>query len=251
MGAGEGEPLLLIHAGVADTRMWAGQFAAFAEHYRVIRFDMRGFGRSEMLPGSFSNVDDVKGLLDFLGVEQCYLLGISFGGLVALDFTLTFPAYVKALVLGAPSVSGDSPSQRVRDIWAQEEAAEAAGDLATATQLNVDFWVVGPHREAAEVDPAVRQLVYEMQMDIFEKVIPEDVEEIEGEAANGRLGEVSVPVLVLVGELDLEEKVALAERMAVEVPDCRLVVMEGVAHMLNMERPDLFNEYVLDFLSEE
>jgi pimeloyl-ACP methyl ester carboxylesterase len=90
-----------------------------------------------------------------------------------------------------------------------------------------------------------------MQMDIFEKVIPEDVEEIEGEAANGRLGEVSVPVLVLVGELDLEEKVALAERMALEVPDCRLVVMEGVAHMLNMERPDLFNEYVLDFLSEE
>ncbi len=247
---GTGHPLLLIHAGVADGRMWDTQFDALAQNYRVIRYDMRGFGRSDMPPGTFSNFDDVRALLDFLNIQETYLLGISFGSLIALDFTLAHPSYVKALILAAPSVSGDIPSQRIRDFWAEEEAAEENGDLEAATDLNVRFWVDGPHREANEVDPTVREQVYEMQLNIFQKDFPNDLDEIDLEPpAIGRLSELTIPVQIMVGNLDLEEKVDLAHRLVGEIPNSNLVIIPDVAHMLNMEKPELFNSHVLDFLS--
>ena len=249
---GAGHPLILLHAGVADSRMWDAQFDLFAENYRVIRFDYRGFGRSNMPSGSFSNYEDVRGLLDFLQIEATYVLGISFGGLIALDFTLAYPSYVKALILGAPSVSGDMPSERVRQFWEEEDAAVETGDLAGATELNVRLWVDGPHREAGEVDTAVREKVRQMQLNIFQKEIPDDVEEIDlAPPAVERLNELQIPVQIMVGDLDLEEKVAMAGRLEKEIPGSKKVVIPGVAHMLNMERPELFNTAVLDFLSRD
>jgi len=247
---GTGQPLLLVHAGVADSRMWEAQINAFSEEYQVIRFDLRGFGRSNMPSGTFSNYEDIRALLDFLGIKSTYLLGISFGGLIALDFTLAYPDYVKALVLGAPSVSGASPSQRVRQFWDEEDALLEKGDLEGATELNLRLWVDGPHREASQVSVDVRELVREMQLGIFKKEIPDDVEEIDLEPpAIQRLGEAEIPVQVMVGELDLEEKLELADRLVREVPDCKKVLIPGAAHMLNMEKPDVFNRSVLDFLS--
>lgn len=248
---GTGYPLLLVHAGVADSRMWEAQFDAFSKEYRVIRFDLRGFGRSNMPSGSFSNHEDVRDLLDFLEIETVYLLGISFGGMIALDFTLAYPGYVKALVLGAPSVSGASPSERIRQFWKAEDAALEMGDLEGATELNVKLWVNGPHRETDQVNAEVRELVREMQLNIFSKEIPEDVEEIDLDPpAIERLEKIEVPVQVLVGELDLKEKLELADRLVKEMPDCKKVVIPDVAHMLNMEAPEKFNRSVLDFLSK-
>lgn len=247
---GSGQPFLLIHAGVADSRMWEAQFEEFSKEYRVIRFDLRGFGRSNMSSGSFSNHGDIRALLDFLSVKTVYLLGISFGGMVALDFTLAYPDYVKALVLGAPSVSGANPSERVRQFWEEEETALESGDLEDATELNLKLWVDGPHREASQVSSEVRELVQEMQLNIFRKEIPDGVEEIDLDPpAIERLGEVGIPAQVLVGDLDLEEKLELADRLVREIPDCRKVVIPGVAHMLNMEKPEEFNRSVFDFLS--
>jgi len=246
---GEGHPLLLLHAGVADSRMWDGQFEVFAEEYQVVRFDYRGFGRSNMPSGLFSNVEDIRALLDFLGIASSYIIGVSFGGLIALDFTLAYPDQVDALILGAPSVSGDTPSERVRQFWREEDEMIENGDLDGATALNVRLWVDGPHREAGEVDAAVRRKVYDMQMNIFRKEIPDEVEEIETDgAAIGRLQELNLPVLVMVGDLDLPEKVALANRLEGEIAGCKKVVIPGVAHMLNMEKAGVFNTAVLDFL---
>ena len=247
---GTGHPLLLVHAGVADSRMWQAQFEAFSEIYKVIRFDLRGFGRSNMPSGSFSNYEDIKALLDFLGIKKVYLLGISFGGLIALDFTLAYPDYVKALVLGAPSISGAKPSKRIRQFWEEEDAALEHGDLEEATELNLKLWVDGPHRKSDQVSAEVRDLVQEMQLAIFRKEIPNDVEEIDLEPpATERLGEVKIPVQVMVGDLDLEEKLETVDRLVREMPNCNKVVIPGVAHMLNMEKPDEFNQSVRNFLS--
>ncbi len=248
---GEGHPLLLVHAGIADSRMWDAQFEAFSKVYRVIRFDLRGFGRSSMPSGLFSNYEDVRALLDFLQIKRVYLLGISFGGLVALDFALAYPYYIKALVLGAPSVSGARPSERIKQFWEEEETALEKGDLEGATELNLRLWVDGPHRQANQVSSAVRERVREMQLAIFRKEIPDDIEEIElNPPAIERLDEVDIPVQVMIGELDLEEKLALADRLVSEMPKSRKVVIPGVAHMLNMEKPEVFNRSVLEFLSK-
>jgi pimeloyl-ACP methyl ester carboxylesterase len=248
---GEGHPLILLHAGVADSRMWDDQFDVFAEKYRVVRFDYRGFGRSSMPAGSFSNIEDVRALLDFLEIASSYIIGISFGGLIAIDFTVAYPERVDALILGAPSVSGDTPSDGVRQFWQEEDEMVDNGDLAGATELNLRLWVDGLHREAGEVDSAVRQMVYDMQMNIFQKDVPDDIEEIDPDSpAIDRLDELTMPVQVLVGSLDLEEKVVLADRLEKEIPNSEKVVIPGVAHMLNMEKPEVFNSAVMKFLSD-
>jgi pimeloyl-ACP methyl ester carboxylesterase len=246
---GSGQPLLLLHAGVADCRMWDAQFEAFSKSYQVIRFDLRGFGRSNMPSGSFSNYEDVRALLDFLQLKPVYLLGISFGGLIALDFTLAYPNYVQALILGAPSVSGASPSERIKQFWEEEDQALEGGDIEGATELNLRLWVDGPHRTARQVDPEVRKQVRDMQLAIFKKEIPDDIEEMElSPSAIDRLREVAIPVQVMIGELDLEEKHTLADRLVSEIAGSQKVIIPGVAHMLNMERPEVFNRRVQEFL---
>ena len=246
---GDGYPLVLLHAGVADSRMWDQQIDVFSQFYRVIRFDMRGFGRSSLPPGTFSNTEDVRGLLDYLQVDEAYLLGLSFGGLVALDFTITYPEYVKALILGAPSVSGDEPSERIKQFWDDEEMALENDDLEAATELNLQMWVDGPRRQPEQVSTLVRERVREMQLHVFEIPVPDDVEEIPiTPPAVERLGEVKVPTLVIVGDFDLEEKIVLADRLVAEMTYVQKGTVPNAAHMVNMEKPDVFNRMVLEFL---
>ena len=246
---GSGPVLLLIHAGVADSDMWNSQIDAFARHFRVVRFDMRGFGRSLLPSGTFRNWDDVAGLLDALEIEQAHVLGCSYGGLVAVDFALTFPKRVDRLALSAPSIGGIAPPEELRAFWDEEDALLEAGRLKEATELNLVLWVDGPHRSPNEVDPAVRADVGRMQMRIFQLDEPEDAEAIPLDPpANERLDRLTMPVLVLTGALDRPEKLALATRLATELPDARAVTIDAAAHMLNMEQPTHFNDAVLDFL---
>lgn len=247
---GAGEPLLLLHAGVADSRMWEEQASTFADDYRVIRCDLRGFGRTGVPSGPFAYHDDVAGLLDFLGVERAHVLGCSFGSQVALDLALVHPRRVQSLILCAPSVGGESPSQRIRRFWEQEEAALEEGDLEAAVELNLRLWVDGPQRTPEGVDPAVRRRVRIMQLEAFQKEAPEDAAwQLLEPPAIQRLDAVQAPTLILVGQLDLEEKRILARHLEREIAGATAVVVNGAAHMLSMERPQTFNRHVLDFLS--
>jgi pimeloyl-ACP methyl ester carboxylesterase len=103
---GEGHPLVLLHRGYMDRRMWDNQFAAFAQNYQVIRYDIRGFGKSELPQTPYSDRRDLYDLMAFLEVKRAYLLGLSLGGVIALDFTLEYPAMVDALILVGSPVSG-------------------------------------------------------------------------------------------------------------------------------------------------
>ena len=105
---GAGHPLVLLHEGIADSRMYDDQFNAFAQRYRVVRFDLRGFGQSDLPPGDepVALYEDLYGLLALLGIKKTYVLGMSMGGAIALDFTLAHPVMVDALILVAPGVSG-------------------------------------------------------------------------------------------------------------------------------------------------
>ena len=247
---GQGRVLLLIHAGIADSSMWDDQVAAFSKGHRMVRLDMRGFGRSNLPAGTFSNVQDVAGVLRALEIDRLTVMGCSFGGLVALDFTLTYPEMVRHLILVAPSVSGSSPSERIKAFWDAEEQALEQGDLQAATELNLRLWVDGPQRRPEQVDPQVRQKVHDMQMTIFQKPEPEDIDEIPIDPpAIGRLSEVRIPTLIIVGDLDLQEKLDLADQLELELPYGELVVIEGAAHMVSMEKPLAFNHLVEDFLA--
>jgi pimeloyl-ACP methyl ester carboxylesterase len=243
-------PLLLVHAGVADARMWDAQLPDFAQEYRVIRLDLRGFGRTAMPGGSYSNHADLRGLLDYLEVDRAHVVGLSFGGRVALDFALSYPDRLDRLVLASPSVGGEPLTERLETFSEEEDAALERGDLAAATELNLRLWVDGPFRTADQVDPAVRAAVYAMQLAAFQLPMPADAHsERLTPPAIERLAEVHAPVLVLAGTLDLPEKIELAQRVAEEMPDARLELFAGAAHMINMEQPARFNQAVLAFLA--
>ena len=247
--AGAGHPLVLIHAGIADSRMWDDQMDTFAERFTVIRYDVRGFGRSDGPPGSYSNRADLRGLLAFLGVRHAYLLGCSMGGSIAIDMTLETPDLVAALILVGAAVSGRKPSAALLEAWEQIDAKDHEGDTAGAVELELRMWVDGPRRRPDEVNAAVRERVREMNTAIFERSktntgVPEDLDP----PALGRLGEIRVPTLVVVGDGDVPDVVESAEILASGIAGARKAVMQGVAHLPPMERPAEFNTLVTRFL---
>src|SRR6185312_14949713 len=153
-------------------------FDVFAQHYRVIRYDLRGYGKTEVPAGPISNHADAANLLRHLHCEKAHILGISFGGLVALDFALAYPEMVAALILATPSISGRQPSERAQQFIAEENAYLEKGDLTGATEVNLRMWVDGPYRTPLQVSPAVRERVRQMQMHAFTLAIPEEAEEL-------------------------------------------------------------------------
>lgn len=247
---GDGPPVLLIHAGVADSRMWNAQWETLSKEYKVIRFDMRGWGRSTPPDGPFSHHDDARLLLDHLGIESAHVAGVSFGGGVAIDLALAYPERVRSLILGAPSIRGIEAAPDVQAFGEKEDAYLEAGNLAAATQLNIDFWVIGPVRMAYEVDAAVRQSVYEMQHAAFEIALPPNFapQRLQPPAAD-RLGEICVPTLVLAGDVDQPSAIAMARRAAEAIPTAQLVVRPNIGHMVTMERPSEAEAHISTFLT--
>lgn len=247
---GKGDPLVLLHAGVADSRMWDDQVGAFAKHYKVIRYDMRGYGKSAVPSGPVSNHDDVASLLGFLHVEKAYIVGQSYGGCVAIDFALAHPEMVAALVLGAPNVGGHEFSEEVRRFGAKEDDLLDGGNITGATELNLRMWVDGPHRTPDQVDASVRERVREMQFHAFNMPVPDDAEwQPLTPPAIGRLDEIRVPTLIIVGDQDVSEFLRLADIVAEGIAKAEQVVIPGVAHLPNMEKPAEYNRVVLDFLA--
>ncbi len=249
--AGEGEPLVLVHAGIADSGMWDGQVEAFARRYRVIRYDLRGFGKTGAVEGPYSHHEDLRGLLDALGIEQAHLVGCSMGGGAVLDFALRYPERVGALVLVGAAVSGFEGDFEPPEQWDELVAADEAGDLERISELEVRIWVDGPGRRPEDVDASVRALVREMNLIALQNEASGIGEELPPDPlAVDRLSEVRAPALILVGDADQRRTLAAADLLADGLPNARRVVMTGAAHLPNMERPEEFNRMVLDYLEE-
>jgi 3-oxoadipate enol-lactonase len=245
---GSGPAVLLVHEGVADRRMWRGQVPVLARDRRVVAVDLRGFGETPNASGPFSNVEDLREMLDELGIERAAVVGGSFGAKVSLGFAVTHPERVERLVLCPPVLPGWEWSERVRRGWQEEEEAFEAGDLDRATEVNVELWVDGPNRAPDEVDPEVRDLVRTMQRRAFELPEPDPPPEPAPDPAV-RLADVRVPTLVVVGDQDVGDFQAMTDATAAGIPGARKVVIEGAAHVVALEKPQEFNAALLAFLA--
>ena len=249
--AGEGSPVVLLHEGIADSRMWEPQWAAYSKRFRVVRFDMRGFGQSPPAVGTFSLTDDLVTLLESLELGPATLVGVSLGGSIAMETAIARPDLVARLVLVAPGLRGFEMNDETKAGWAEEEAALERGDLAEAVEVNLRMWVDGPSRSPEEVDPELRRQVGEMQRRAFDlwREAGEEGEHLPlADDWGERLGEISVPTLVIVGDLDRPEMLEIAERLEAEIPNARRETIPGTAHVPSMERPEEFDRLVLDFL---
>ena len=248
--SGAGPAVILMHAGIADHTMWDAQVGPFSGHYRIVRYDLRGFGRSSMPEADFMPHDDLRLLLEHLEIEKPALVGVSVSGGIAVDFAIAHPGGLWALVPVAAGLDGYdwSGDESLARFGAEEKAAIEAGDLDRAVELNVELWVDGPGRGPGDVDPAVRERVRQMQRAIFEKGDPA------GEAlsleplAIERLDEIRAPTLAVVGDQDVPAIIEITDIIAARVPGARKAIIANAAHVPNMERPEEFNRLVLDFL---
>jgi pimeloyl-ACP methyl ester carboxylesterase len=251
--AGSGEPLVLVHAGIADRRMWDSQWDLFASRHRVLRYDARGYGESLPPTGSWSQYGDLLSLLDELGIARAHLVGASMGSGIVVEAALARPDAAASLVLVAPGGAlYGAPSDDLRAVWTAEVEALDRGDIDGAVEVNLRAWVDGPQRDPTAVDPAIRSAVARMQWDAFE--LPEwdadDALETELEPpASARLGQLAPPTLVLVGGLDQAASLEAALHLEAAVPDVRYQSWPDVGHMLTVERPSEFGSVVVDFIA--
>jgi pimeloyl-ACP methyl ester carboxylesterase len=249
---GAGPALVLVHAGIADGRMWDEQMPVFAQHYRVIRFDQRGFGRSAPASGAFARHEDLRALLAALEIERAHLVGCSMGGKMLIDVVLSYPAGAASLTLvctGPYAFQYDAPRPRQADAL---NAAYEAGDIERASWLEVELWVDGPHRTPDQVPAAIREKVYQMNLQAIRNELSAEADEqiLEPHAVD-RLGEIQTPTLVIIGDLDNPAALAGATFAAASIPGAQKAVMPGTAHLPSLERPDEFNRILADFLGRQ
>lgn len=248
---GQGTAIVFLHAGVADRRMWSAQMAALGDTHRAVAFDMRGFGQTTTADESFSRVEDLRAVLDRLGIEQAALVGCSQGGLVALDFALAYPQRVTALMLIAPAVSGAPPPEgfppELEGRLEALDAADEAGDLQTVNELEACLWLDGPLEHASRVGGAARELF--LDMNGIALAHPPLTQERKTESpAYGRLPELDLPLLVLWGDLDFPHIRARCEEIVARVRGAQGAVIPGTAHLPNMEEPAIVNHLLRSFL---
>lgn len=250
--AGEGHPLVFLHAGIADLHMWDDQFSAFSDRYRVARYDHRGFGKSSAPAGPASISGDVYGMFTFFNIDKAYLVGCSMGGGAALDFTLAHPEMVDGLVLVGPGVSGAPDSDDgLKDTWDEIRAAAQAGDYDKANELELRIWVDGTGRTPDQVDPVFRAKASAMNRALYDHEA--EMNAIQWQPADPpaypRLEHVNAPTLVIVGDRDVSDIQQIVDVLAARIPGAKKAVMRNTAHLPSMELPNEFNQMLGDFLS--
>jgi pimeloyl-ACP methyl ester carboxylesterase len=238
---GEGPAVVLIHGGLVDSRLWDEQVGPLSKRFRVVRYDLRGFGRSAAAPEPFSHLEDLRALLDFLKVERASLVGLSLGGIVAADFALEHPERVERLVLVGPGLRGDRQPPS-KDLAAVVEAmgrgAEAFADVSMSRELYA----------AVRPGTAAHALLRRMLLDNFKGVSTFRLARYPEPPTAERLGQVRAPTLVVIGSRDAPTLLNIADTLAAQIPGARTVVIEGSSHHPPVEKPKELNRALLDFL---
>jgi len=245
--AGEGEPtVILLHGGMLDSTMWDEQFALLAQNYRVVRYDASAHGQSTLPPEAYWDHMDLRGLMDHLGIERAVLVGLSMGGRVAIDMALEEPDRVEAVVAVSSGLGG---YRFVSDFHMENRkkliAAWKSGEFDAVVEAFQREWTDGPQRSPEDVDPEVRERVCAMARATVEHVM--EGRSIQPPAIE-RVNELDVPMLVIVGELDMPGIHEIADMLVSANPNAELVEIPGVAHMVNLEAPERFNELLFEFL---
>lgn len=246
--AGKGKTVVFIHGGLADSRMWDDQFEDFSKKFRVVRYDLRGFNKSDFPKAAFSHVDDLYALLKFLKIEKASFIGSSLGGMIAADFALEHPEMVEKLVFSGSGLRGDK-SPRNAQSAAVYKAAEEKG-MKTA----IEMWMEHPFFVAGKTDAEFRRRSEQMLVDNYKYwgPTPQPIPLTWSKQVTiDRLSEIKAPTLVIVGAKDVPAIIRIADTLATKISGAELALIAGVSHHLNMEIPDEYNRIVMDFLKKK
>ncbi len=244
--AGSGTPVVFIHGFSLDTRMWDDQFETFARQFQVLRYDLRGFGKSALPAGqSYRHEADLKALLTHLGVGQVHIVGLSMGGAVAVDFALAYPELVQSLILVDAGFRGFRFSQEWDTRFALIRETATQSGIPLAKQSWLDHALFAPIREQSEASDRLEKIVSDYSGWHF---INNDTAVSPEPLAAQRLNHIRAPTLIIIGERDLPDFHQMADEMQQHIAGARKVILPRIGHMANMEDPVAFNDAVLAFL---
>ena len=246
---GAGPAVVLIHGGQLDSRMWDDQFDILAKRLTVIRYDVRGYGGSVRGDKPYCDADDLAALLDYLKVKKAHLVGLSLGGRIAVDLTVAHPERVRSLTLAGPGLAGyDAPKAEEVDLrmWEIIKAARDEGsDRATDLWLKDPF--MAPAMEQSGPASRLRRITREnAHCWLNNPVLQCSPKPLAGK----RLNEIKVPTLLILGDRDVPQIRSNVEALEKGISGSQKIVIKGAGHMVNMEKPDMFNEALLTFLGK-
>ena len=252
--SGDGPAMVLIHAGFLDSRMWDPQIPVFSESHVVIRYDVRGFGRSDVARNKYSDYKDLRGLLDHLRVKTASLVGVSNGGRIASDFAVEHPSMVDHLVLVSPGMSGYKFSGPEEEkMWEEfdrqmkpQEDADREGRAADAVEMDVNAW-------ASAQASVNRERIMKIALDNFHVHLenPWKLQVPPEPRTFQRLSQIRIPTLLIIGDRDVPPQILMVDNIHSHIPGSKKVLIRGADHIVNMSKSDEFNRTVLAFLRQQ
>ena len=248
--AGDGQPIVFLHAGVADSRQWNNEFNCFSSEFSVVRYDLRGFGQSEPVDGEFSNLGDLASLLAHLQITQpVILIGCSMGGSLAMDYALAYPSGVKGLIMVDSAPSGLELDLPIPAKFKLVAEAEKAGDPDLVAEIETQIWFDGD-REATKVNQEMRSLALQMNR----LALAHDAKDLGKQIPNSKISavehlkELDVPTLAIFGSNDIPYMRAAVKYMAKEIRNFQEAEIQNAAHLPNMDQPEEFQKIVCEFI---
>ena len=247
---GEGFPIVFVSGGgILDRRGWDNQFEPFAKTNRVIRYDVRGIGKSARPDGPFSHSEDLYALLTFLKIKRAHLAGLSVGGAIAIDFAIEHPEIVDRLILAAPGLSSDAKSEpNPQSLTALVEMVKTNG-IEHVIQLTLDAPFV-----LSKQNVAGREKVHEIYLDnrdVFQSGFPlftlwRPIQP----PPESRLANIRARVLIVSGDNDNAAYASMTDRISKNIPQATTVVIQGGTHFLHLEKPAELNQAMREFLKQ-
>jgi pimeloyl-ACP methyl ester carboxylesterase len=244
---GHGTPVVLLHGFSLDRRMWDDQVLAWGSRYRIVRYDLRGFGRSTPSTQPYRHAEDLVALLDHLRIDRAFLVGLSLGGGAAINATIVYPNRVLGLIVVDPSLGGFRWSAAQTNAMNEIVGSGKNRGVDAARDKWLSLPIFRTLRANPPADARFRQMVAEysgwhwVNADPGLPYAPPAIE---------RLHEITAPTLVITGERDSPDFQQIALMLETRIPDARRVVLPGAGHLANMEAPDEFNAVVGEFLDQ-
>ena len=252
---GAGEAVVFLHAGFMDHTMWDKQVAYFSKNYKVITVDLPAHGQTKNGDSIGLIADALKQVLDVLKISKAYFVGLSLGGGAVTDFALAYPERVHKIVLAGSGINGYETKYIVDSValnyFDDLMSALEKKDTAVAAEVFVSYWYDGPYRKPGEVDSSQRRWMYEKT---YNTMIVHKVRgwpQFAKPPAVNRIDSIAVPALILAGDKDMRYILDAAEVLDQRIPKSRRIIIPGVAHMMNLEKPDEFNRVVESFFESK
>ncbi|MHB8372164.1 MAG: alpha/beta fold hydrolase [Thermoplasmataceae archaeon] len=250
--SGKGLPVVLIHAGYLDSRMWDNQIVALTKKYRVIRYDVRGYGKSSKSKTEYCDADDLKRILDHLEIKKAVLVGVSNGGRIVFDFAVSNPGMVTAIVAIDSGIKGyQASSLEEGKLWDQISYDEEnylrlrkEGKMREAAAIDVDFW-------SNAISGDLRNHILDIsEVNVFtDETDPDKLQISPTPPAFEQIGSLKTPILFIVGSQDIQPFIFMNRRIHEMIPGSEFVLIDGADHLPSISQPESFRKTIMEFLS--